>query len=104
MIDRLTSTYQRILGAKYDFRGHDARALREMLDRGVVGEAIEAAWERALRTEGGYPLVRTLVELNKHLNHFLGAARAAPVGDLRKGTVRAEDQDHLHGPAGEHPF
>lgn len=103
LIDRLTTTYQRLQGAKYDFRGDSAKALAAMVDRGVEHTTIEAAWERALGRQG-FPLVRTLPELDKHLNHFLGDARGAPAGDLRKGIARAEDFDHLHGPPGEHEF
>lgn len=59
---------------KYDFGGRDAKALSEMLKRGNTYETIEAAWARALGSSE-FPKVRTLPELDKNLNHFLGAAQ-----------------------------
>ncbi len=74
LIGRLTDAYQRQWGAKYDFRGDSAKALAAMLDRGNAADVVEAAWARALGSSE-FPKVRTLPELDKNLNHFLGAAQ-----------------------------
>lgn len=78
LINRLTATYTRLMpGApKYDFRGADAKALALMLDRGVSPDVLDGAWARSLGSEA-FPKVRTLPELERNLNHFLGAARAS---------------------------
>ncbi len=52
----------------YAFDGRDARAVTELLAKGDPPE-VATRWRRA-RQRDGYPLVRTLSELNTHWNHF----------------------------------
>lgn len=40
----------------------------------------------------------------KYAGRAVSGRQGGRPDDIRKGTVRAEDQDHLHGPAGPHEF
>ena len=74
----------------YAFTGRDARAVAALLKLGDPAE-VERRWRRALSRDT-FPRVRALHELVAAWNHFSTVGGA----DVRRGLVRAEDQEHLH--------
>jgi len=74
----------------YAFTGRDARAVAALLKLGDPAE-VELRWRRALSRDT-FPRVRALHELVGAWNHFTTVGGA----DVRRGLVRAEDQEHLH--------
>lgn len=75
-------------GAKYDFSGQDAAALKRMREKHGAA-AVREQWGRAL-DHAGFPTVAFLWELEKNWNHF-SAPRPAPGGGKH---ARAENQNH----------
>jgi hypothetical protein len=82
-------------GAKYEFSGQDAKALKTLLES-QGAEAIKAAWTRALQ-HTGFPSVATIHELARHFNHFTAAAKGPATGVRHQ---RAEAQNY----EGDEPF
>lgn len=101
MVARLCATYERVRQAPYAFSGHDAKCVSELL--GISGDdaEIDARWERGLRTEFKNRC-DTLANLTRNWNGLTAFSTGPP--DVRKGTVRAEDFAHLHGPPGDVNF
>jgi hypothetical protein len=94
-------------GSAYAWTFADETAVGALLGKGSE-EEIRRRWRIALVTR--FPRCTGICDLNKHWNSYAtdeptnpGRAPDKPK-DIRRGTVRAEDQAHLHGPAGEHPF
>jgi hypothetical protein len=90
-IDALCSAYLKARGVKYPFDGgKEAKCVERLLSR-APPETILPAWSRAL-AEGGYPKVATLLEFERALPHFLGAAPQA-VQRRPTGAATAADTD-----------
>jgi len=93
-------------GQEYDPGGKDWTALAALRAKHDGAEIIRR-WGIGLQARYGARCA-TFWALREKWNDCVQPEATAPTkavaGDLRKGTVRAEDQDHLHGPPGEHEF
>lgn len=78
LVARLDAAARRVLGS-YAFTPRDAKAASELLHKGT-DEEVEARLVKAFAA-GGYPLVRTIHELNTHWNHF---ATDKPTGGFQR--------------------
>lgn len=90
-LEEWLAVFQRIEGSP-KLRGEDPS---------LGGWKADAAW--TLRAEGNKQESAQAVLDGKWDPPRPGVA-ARPAADIRKGTARAEDSDHLHGPPGEHTF
>lgn len=78
MKSRLWAVFRGVIGADYPiWDGQHADALSKLLDKYSSDDELAALFDRALRHQG-FPEVRSLPELLKHLPHFVGGD-AAPL-------------------------
>ncbi len=101
--DRVEAEFLKQRGAAYDLTHDDETAVGLLLGKGP-DEEVHRRWAIGLRRTV-YPRVNTLGDLVKHWNacasEQAGATGSKPK-DITRGTVTAESQKDLHGPAGEH--